>query len=181
MSRTTDDKVVDRVQKWYDTVTAGKVRWVRLRNNPLRKGEKVATTIPLTGARQVSMHPTPEELQTGPFVKTDPPTLEGLTIATNERLMLIDGAKILVEWPWEAIEHIHVGPGAQWVGVQDRNSDGYLTAFLRLQKTAGNFLAPSAVEVAAHLLTIEGSWYLWKGDLERWMAALPLRFTEPPA
>jgi hypothetical protein len=177
MSRA-DDKVVDRVQKWYDTVTAGRVRWIRLRNNPLRKGERVTTTIPLTGARRVGLDPTPEELRTGPFVKTDPPTLEGLTVATNERLMLIDGPRVLVDWPWESIENIHVGHGAQWVGVQDRNADDYLTAILRLKKTAGNFLVPSPVEVASHLLTIEGSWYLWKGDLDRWMAALPMRFTE---
>jgi hypothetical protein len=175
-----EDEVLARTTQWYDQVRQDKVRWHTLVRKPLRPGEAVRATVTATGFREVSPDPAEQDLETGPFHSSDTPTVEGLTVATSERLLLVgNGNKIKLEWAWESIESVSMGKGAQWLTFKEAGVDDHLTAVLRMRK--GLVSGPAPVEVAFHLLTIEGSWYMWKGQLDTWMAALPVRFQETPA
>jgi hypothetical protein len=175
-----EDDVLTRTRRWYDDVRRDKVRWRTLVHKPLEPEESVRATVTATGFRQVSPDPAKQDLETRPLHKGDAPTVEGLTVATSDRLLLVgNGNRIKLEWSWESIESMTLGAGAQWLTFKEKGVDDHVTAILRMRKSLVS--GPAPVEVASHLLTIEGAWYMWKGELDTWMAALPLRFEETPA
>jgi hypothetical protein len=171
-------KVVDQVREWHDKVVAGKYRFRSLVKPPTREGESITAVVVNTGARTVSAHPTADELRQGPLVHDAPETEFGLTMATTQRLMLLgNGHKIKQEWAWQDLDKVEVGAGAQWLTVHPAGMEDEAVAILR--RRMGLVGAPKPVEVAFHMLTLEGSWWLAQGKFDGWLSGLAARLQTP--
>ncbi len=98
-----------------------------------------------------------------------------MVVATDQRLMLVgNGNKVVRELPWESIASMRMSSNMRAMLVQEAGVEDTRLAIIRQQFML--LSAPKGVEVATHLISLEGAWYLWQGKLDMWLQALPGRF-----
>ncbi len=178
----TGDEVISNARQGYDDLNHGKVRWTGLGRKPLEPGETVSAIVRGAAVRPVSPIAAEQDLNRWPYPvhKSHPPTTEGLVVATSQRLLLVgNGHKVKEEWSWQSIESITMGQGAQWLTFKVKGDEDHVNALLIIRRSL--IAGPNPSMVSENLLSIEGSWFKWKGELDIWMESLPMRIDSMPS
>lgn len=154
---------------------AGKVRWRSFVPTPIQPGETVTAVVRQIAVCEMPVAEAHRLLDERAWRKSECPRTPGAVVATDRRLMVVGNRqKVLREWPWERIASVRMSPTMRALLVQEVAAEDTVFAIIRRQ-----FLllsSPDGIEVATHLISLEGAWLLWQGKLDLWLQTLPARF-----
>ena len=161
--------------EWAAKAAAGKVRWVSLVRTPLEQGERVAAMIRQAAVLEIPAEEADRSFDERAWRHAEYPTAPGMVVATDRRLMLVGNRnKVLREWRWEQVADMRMSPDMRAMVVRQAGVDDTVFPIIRQQFML--LSSPKSVEVATHLISLEGAWYLWQGKLDWWVRVLPDRF-----
>lgn len=172
---TPEERVQAGLVEWANRASQGKVRWRSFVPTPLRNGEMVAAMVRQVFLREVPADEAEQYLDERVWRHSDQPTEYGMVVATDQRLMLVGNRnRVLRELTWESVASMRMSADMRAMLVQEAGHEDTLLAIIRQQYML--LSAPKGVEVATHLISLEGAWYLWQGKLDMWLRSLPGRF-----